>query len=321
MSNHVPLRRLLLAAADDTRAELQELFEAEPLRNWQVIEANSLQRARFILQLDSCDVLLLDGELIRRDGGGVWTTLAGPWRVPVLILTDGEAETVAAAVHHGAHYWLPREAATRYAPVLAAMLEQAAEFGDAQRRGQQACSALEDCRRQVSRLVNLLWEAAPGEAGARWLTQRHMLERCEEEVTRAQRYGGALAVILGEVENALPSGPTVDEMRQTMTRTVERISRIKRRSDVAGQYGLQGFMMLLPQTVYAGAVGCCRRLQTILEQPAPSFGPLRIRFGIACYCDDAASVKSLLSRAEERLEHAKQPLERSARAHSHSESG
>ena len=70
-------------------------------------------------------------------------------------------------------YWLPRELARRHAAVLAAMLNQAAEFGELQRRGQETNEALEDTRRQVSRLVNLLWEAVPGEgrrAGSRSAT-------------------------------------------------------------------------------------------------------------------------------------------------------
>lgn len=300
MSDRIPPRRVLLAAEDSQRIELQELFHTEALRHWQVIEADSLPRARFILQLDPCDVLLLDCDLYRRDAGGDLSLPIGCGRVPVLFLADGEAETIAAALRRGAHYWMPREAAQRHPPVLARMLEQAAELGDAQRRGLEAHSALEDCRRQVNRLVNLLWEAAPGEGGARWLTQRHMLERFEEEVMRAQRYGGPLAVILGEVETSTLG----EEARQAMRWTVERVSRVKRRCDVAGQYGMQGFMMLLPQTHQAGATGCCRRLRAVLEQPE-SFHPLRVHFGIACFSEDAASVKSLLSRAEERLESAK----------------
>ncbi len=227
---------------------------------------------------------------------------------PVLYLADDDAETIADALRRGAHYWLPRELARRHAPVLAAMLRQAAEFGDVQRRGHETSEALEDTRRQVSRLVNLLWEAVPGEGRARWFTQRHMLERLEEEVIRTQRYGGPLSVILGEVE-APPKGRSVrGEAGQAATWIVDRISRVKRRSDVAGQYGMQGFMLLLPQTDENGAAGCCQRLGAILEQPTDNldpFGPLHVHFGIACYSAEARSVKSLLSRAEEQLERGK----------------
>ncbi|MGH7226511.1 MAG: diguanylate cyclase, partial [Gemmataceae bacterium] len=256
---------------------------------------------------DPCYVLLLDCSLYR-GGSDDLSWLAGQRRAPVLFLGDDDAEAVADALRQGAHYWMPRELAQHHAPVLAAMLRQAAEFGDLQRRGQETSEALEDTRRQVNRLVNLLWEAVPGEGRARWFTQRHMLERLEEEVIRTQRYGGPLAVVLGEVDAAATVKTPRGEVGQAATWIVDQISRVKRRSDVAGQYGLQGFMLLLPQTAETGATGCCQRLRSLLEQPAVSispFGPLHVHFGIACFSSEVRSVKSLLSRAEERLERGK----------------
>ncbi len=308
MSDAIPHRRVLLAAEPGERAAFRELFQTEPLRHWDVVEADSLERARFVLQLDPCDVLLLDGGLYRGGGRDDFAWLDGQRQAPVLFLADGEPETLAAALRQGAHYWLPRNVARRHASVLALMLGQAAAFGDGQRRGRETSAALEDTRRQVSRLVNLLWEAVPGEGRARWFTQRHMLERLEEEVTRAQRYGGPLAVVLGEIEGPSSDRAAEEDAATEAAWTAEQVSRVKRRSDVAGQYGLQGFMMLLPQTNEAGAVGCCRRLRPLLERPDQAAGPFgrrHVSFGIACFGPDTASVQSLLRRAEERLERIK----------------
>ncbi len=308
MSEAIQRRRVLLAAAEPARGECRPLFHNEILRDWDVIEADSLERARFLLQLDPCDVLLLDCSLYRGGGGDDLSWLASQRRAPVLFLGDSNPETIADALRHGAQYWLPRELARRHVPVLAAMLRQAAEFGDLQRRGQETSAALEDTRRQVSRLVNLLWEAVPGEGRARWFTQRHMLERLEEEVIRTQRYGGPMAVVLGEVETKPAIRNIRGEEGQTATRIVDQISRVKRRCDVAGQYGMQGFMLLLPQTDERGATGCCQRLRSIIEQPSEdlhSFESLSVHFGIACFSSEARSVKSLLSRAEEQLERCK----------------
>jgi diguanylate cyclase (GGDEF)-like protein len=304
MSESIPHRRVLLAAEESARAEFRELFLAEVLRGWEMIEADSLERARFVLQLDPCDVLLLDASLYRGGADEDLSWLVGQRRAPVVFLADAEAE-LADAWRRGVHYWLPREVARRHAPVLAVMLRQAAEFADLQRRGQETNEALEDARRQVSRLVNLLWETVPGEGRARWFTQRYMLERLEEEVVRTQRYGGPLSVVLGEVEGPPAAKLSEDEAGQTATWVVEQISRLKRRCDVAGQYSLQGFMLLLPQTDESGAISCCRRLRQLLEQPAGTSEPLRVHFGIASFSPDAHSVKSLLSRAEELLEREK----------------
>jgi diguanylate cyclase (GGDEF)-like protein len=307
MSAPVGQRRLLLAVGGEQEA-FRQLFQTAWLQQWQVVEASTLERARFMLQLDPCDVLLLDAGLYRRSAGEDLTWLSGQQRIPVLFLADGDPETVARVLEEGADYWMPREVALRHPRVLAVMLQQAAEFAELLRHGQETAEALNDCRRQVGRLVSLLWEAVPGDGRARWFSQRHMLERLEEEVARAQRHGCPLTVVLGEVEGSQHSRATAGERQQLTTWTADQIHQIKRRSDVAGQYGLQGFMMVLPQTTPEGAAGCCRRLRTILESPEGGSGPLgpaQVYFGVASFSSDASSMKSLLSRAEEDLERAR----------------
>jgi diguanylate cyclase (GGDEF)-like protein len=126
-----------------------------------------------------------------------------------------------------------------------------------------------------------------------------MLQRLEEEVARARRHGGPLAVVLGEVQ----PGEDVEAAL-----AAERVGRAKRRSDVAGRYGLHGFMVLLPRGTEAEALGCCRRLRALLERPAEGgpAPPLRSWFGVAEFSPAAATAQALLSRAEERLEKARQ---------------
>jgi PleD family two-component response regulator len=48
----------------------------------------------------------------------------------------------------------------------------------------------------------MLWQASPTAGRTRWFSQRHMMERLEEEVARADRHGTPLSVILGETEGA-----------------------------------------------------------------------------------------------------------------------
>jgi diguanylate cyclase (GGDEF)-like protein len=302
MSEITPRRRVLVAASEAARLEYRSLFQSEVLCEWEALEADSLERARFLLQLDPSEVLLLDGSLYRDGEELAW--LSAQRRAPVLFVAD-DAETAADALRRGVPYWLPRQLTQHSALVLSAMLRQAAELGEVRRRGQETSAALEDARRQVSRLVNLLWEAVPGEGRARWFTQRHMLERLEEEVIRTQRYGRPLALILGDVEAPREVQGVSGEAGQAATWIVERISRVKRRCDVAGQYGLQGFMLLLPETDATGAAGCCKRLRTMLEAATDEEelnGSLNVHFGIASYSSETSSVKSLLSRAEEQLE-------------------
>src|SRR5437764_433036 len=47
--------------------------------------------------------------------------------------------------------------------------------------------------------------------------------------------------------------------------TMDVIAKGKRRSDVAGQYGPDGFMLLMMHTPIKGGIHCCRRLQKAIE--------------------------------------------------------
>src|SRR4051794_37078435 len=75
MSVHVEGRRVLVAAADAGRAILCEVLSRTLLPAWEVVEADSVERARFLQQLDPCDVLLLDASLTPGDTSGLrWLT-------------------------------------------------------------------------------------------------------------------------------------------------------------------------------------------------------------------------------------------------------
>jgi diguanylate cyclase (GGDEF)-like protein len=298
-------RQVLLAAADRERATLRALFGHPLLAGWEPAEADSLEKARFLQQVRPCEVLLLDASLFAGGEGLDW--LAGPADLPAVLLADPSPELVLNAFRHGAHQWLPRDLASAHPAVLEAALEQAARFAELRRRVRAADELLQETRGRVDRLASLLWESAPGTGPLHWFNQRYMLERLDEEVARARRHGGALSVVLGEVR---PAGGELPRAQADLLAgwTAGRVSQGKRRTDVAGQYGLQGFMLLLPGTPAGGAVHLCRRLRTVLEPPPPgavSLPPLDPCFGVVSLSRDASTVKGLLSRAEDRLDQAK----------------
>ena len=137
---------------------------------------------------------------IATGGDDALSWLGGPDQTPVLLLADVTPGLIVEALSQGADHWLPRDLALSCPALLAATLQTAAHLADLRRRAKQAGETLADCRRQVSRLVSLLWEATPAEGRHGWFNQRHMLERLDEEVVRTQRHGGAFTVVLGEVQ-------------------------------------------------------------------------------------------------------------------------
>jgi GGDEF domain-containing protein len=298
MRTEVERRRVLVAARGCELPSLQALFAAEALAPWEAVEAESLEQARFKLQHTACDILLVDESLAccGSPEGLAWLAERG---APTVFLAGCDAETCTRAYEHGATICLPRGLTLGHPPLLAAALRRACRDGETARAHCRVKDSLHQCRRQVDRLVNLLWRTVPMDTQTHWCTQRHVLERLQEEVARTDRHGGPLTVAVGEVE----ATPGADEPGEGAAWT-ERLTRAKRRCDVAGQYGLQGFLLLMVQTPKEGAVTCCRRLQQALEAPAAGGprGPVRVSFGIASVSGDGATPQALLRQAEQNLE-------------------
>jgi hypothetical protein len=294
MDENLERRRLLLAAREEG-GPVEALFANGRIAGWDTIAARSFEQARYLLQMTPCDVVLLDVSLYQGQQPEGLSWLAQGERVPILFLADLGPEGILDALEHGADYWLPRQLALEHPPLLAAVLHKAARLADLKYRVEAAGARLEDCRQQVRRLVSLLWEAAPGQGPS------HL----QEEVTRTQRHGGSLTVVLGELHGREPVAAR--DAQQLASWTFQRISQAKRLCDVAGQYGPLGFMLLLPRVTEAEAKGCCRRLRTLLEHgPAAPFAPLHACFGLASFAPDVSSSKQLLCHAEDRLDQARQ---------------
>lgn len=302
MTWQVGRRRALVAAANADRPPLCQLFTAPCLANWDLVEADCSERARLLHELGPCDVIVADGGLSSDLADLTW--LQGPRPAPVLYLADARPEVVREALRHGADSWLPRSVVLDHPDLFAACLERLADNGEVRRRSMAATRALSESRRQVDRLANLLWEAVPGEGPSRWLSQRHVLERCAEEVARSQRHGSPLTIVLGEIGPTGPAQQTTQEADRVAAWAASRLGQAKRRCDVAGRYGLSGFLLVLPHTGADGALRCCQRLRDVLlyspGEAGPS-APLSAWFGVAAYSPETASVKALLRRAEEHL--------------------
>jgi PleD family two-component response regulator len=301
-------RRLLLTGESVAGSPVAQLFHDGQVAGWTAEGAASFEQARFMLQYQPYDVLLIaGGDYPRNDGEGlIW--LSQQREVPLLLLigaAQAEPATLTHALENGASQWLPLDLALTHPALLAAALNRLAQVTDLRRKSQRLGMTLQESRRRIDRLVNLLWPSPPGDAHARWHSQRSMIERLDEEVSRAERYGDPLTVILGEVQ----PGPG-DDAKGFDAWLTARVLRTKRRCDVVGQYGPHGFMVLLVHTSESGGAGCCRRLQNALGQPgmpAESL-PANIRtfFGMASYSPMLRTPKRLLGMAEHHLETAKQ---------------
>jgi GGDEF domain-containing protein len=294
-------RRALLMVVPDLVARLRELFGQGLLRGWETLEADSLEQARYLLQHHPCDAWLADEGLFPEDG---LIALTRHYPVHLLVLGRDDGPEPAPALGDVAGQRLPRSLILEHPLLLAGALNLASQMMDLRRRAQEAASALQRSRHQVDRLVGLMWRTLPADVESGWLSQRHLLERFAQEVGRAGRYGTPLTIVLAEAEDAFgDSSSVLDEG------VAGRVLKTKRCSDVVGQYGPRGFVVLLVHTGESGAVAYCRRLAKVLGQrPGPDEEwrpPVRWHFGIAGYSAAAATTTRLLGLAEQNLESAR----------------
>lgn len=306
MLNSRENRRVLFVTAN--RAEVQDLFSEPPLDSWEIVTADSSPAAALLLQTNPCDLLLADDSLYQKEGfdGLAWLSQKKP--LPILFLADVPAEVIAEAYERCVSQWLPRRQSWECPQILAGALQRALRWSELQRRQQRTRDSLEQSQRQVDRLVSLLWRTAPMHVERRWYTYRHMLERLEEELFRAERYQSVLTVALGEIQ--IVHDHNEENQSRVMNWAADEVTQRKRRSDIAGQYGLQGFMLLLAHTPSKGGVICCRRIQkhlesTITEVAGNSKGAIRACFGLATAGGENVTAPRLLRRAEEYLDAAK----------------
>lgn len=293
-------RRVLIASDGSEEDRLRDLFREQLPEQWQPAMADSFEQAHFVMQHSPCDVVLVDEGLYRREGAEGLSWLTGRTQAPLAFLASESPGTLTDALRKGVQFLLPRSLALNNPQLLSAALDRVAQLGRMRQSAEKTGAELDEARRQVDRLVQLLWQAAPMDPRTHWFTQHYMLERLYEEIARASRHGAPLTVAVGEVDLGAPSAGSLP------TWTVRQLTQQKRRSDVAGQYGPKGFMLLMVQTPKDGGVCCCRRLQQVVQEAPDLEGkPVRLYFGLAGFTAETCTPQSLLRTAEEHLDKAR----------------
>jgi diguanylate cyclase len=296
--------RVLVIVDRASAPVLDHLFGLEPLANLEPAVAADFAAARFALEHNPCDVLLVDGPVFQRNGPEAFEWLGRRHLLPTVVVTETEAAV--RATDQTLIICLPRPLAIARPETLREALSQAVRLRELQRSQLRLSEALKQSRRQTDRLVALVWRTLPDAIGHRWLSQHDVLERLEAEMARATRYGNPLTVARAEVQTSevetRVAAPVIDWV-------AEAVAGAKRWCDVAGKYGTSGFLLVLVNTSAEGGIVCCRRLQRVLTQTKPSVpGPnaaTRACFGLATASADGPTLQGILYQAEEHLEAAK----------------
>jgi hypothetical protein len=172
MTVQSPRRTVLVAALEEARALLCQALAGDR-RDWEVLQARSVEQVRFTLQHEACDAVLLDQGCFPCADTDELLDLAARHAIPVVVLTVPGRETGCA---EGSSPVLPLELALRHPAILGEVLEQTVGWRNLHQGQRRAAEALCRCQQQVSHLVALLWEAMPGGGSVPWCTQRCVME-------------------------------------------------------------------------------------------------------------------------------------------------
>jgi DNA-binding NarL/FixJ family response regulator len=302
MKNERERKRVLIGTGAENQSMFRDLFRRDPLDRWVTLEAESFSRARFVLQHEPCDVLVVNDDLYQREGGQGLAWLAWQREVPVVLLVGQSPETYARAYQLGVSVCLPRDQVMGHPTVLEAGLGQAMNICEMRFGYQRIKEQLAQSRRHTDCLVNMLWRATPRSSDNHWFPQRYMMERLSEELARTERHTIPLTMVLGQMQpnEAGEEAVLPDWVANTIVTS-------KRRCDVAGQYGTNGFLLLLVQTTKQGGIDCCRRLRKTIEHSAGTTQPPHLipYFGVVGPGPGKTTPQALLRCAEEKLEAAR----------------
>ncbi len=200
------------------------------------------------------DVVLLDIEMPGLNGHEVLARLKSEKTVqdiPVVFLTNhASMDEVLRGLGGGAHDYLrkPFEPAELVARVGAAVRVKKLQ---------------DELRRRNSELD----EISRTDALTGLFNRRHLEEELRVNVSASQRHGHDIGVLLLDVDhfklvNATYGHPGGDEVLCELAGRIESQLRV---GDVAGRWGGEEFLVILPHTDLTGAVGAAERIRSVIE--------------------------------------------------------
>lgn len=143
--------------------------------------------------------------------------------------------------------------------------------------------------------------------------RRYFFELAEREYARSQRYGHALSAIMIDLDYFKQINDTFGHAvgDQVLTEIARRIALSARKVDIAGRYGGEEFIVLLPETSLKDALTVANRIwHDLTHRPTITSKlsiPVKASIGVACLEPGSEiSLDELIDRADQALYQAKQ---------------
>ncbi len=137
------------------------------------------------------------------------------------------------------------------------------------------------------------------------LTRRAVLQRAEEELARLRRHGDPVSLMMLDLDHFKAINDQFGHQQgdAVLIEFTARTRRMLRQTDLLGRYGGEEFLVLLPGTDAATALGVAERVRQ--AQPAPPALGCTVSIGVATAVEPGESIDALLARADKALYQAK----------------
>ena len=138
------------------------------------------------------------------------------------------------------------------------------------------------------------------------LNRRAMLQRCEDELERAQRYGNGPSIMMVDLDNFKAVNDTRGHQHgdAVLVHFAERTRQVLRRADRLGRYGGEEFLVLLPGADAQAALGVAQRIHATLASGHPL--DCKVSIGLTSWTGPQETLDAMLSRADAALYRAKE---------------
>lgn len=158
----------------------------------------------------------------------------------------------------------------------------------------------------TDRLRTELEHLATHDSLTQTLNRRALLQRCEEELERAQRYGNGPAIMMLDLDNFKAVNDTRGHQHgdAVLVYFADRVRQVLRRADRLGRYGGEEFMVLLPGADGAAARSVAQRIHDALATGHPL--DCRVSIGVTTWQGPGETLDAMLSRADAAMYRAKE---------------
>ncbi len=215
-------QRLLVVDDDEAVCQVMSLMLTD--LGYGVVTETDARKALALLREGEFDVVLVDVVMPDLDGLELIDRIREHFNVlPILVVTAyGSAELTVDAMRRGATDFVTKPVD---APLLDLRIRRAFDL------------------EQTRRMAN-----TDGLTGL--YNHRHLQERLQQEIERAERYGRPLSVVMADLDhfksfNDAFGHPRGDELLIAVARTLRHLSRT---SDILARYGGEEFTLVLPET-------------------------------------------------------------------------